>query len=60
MDRELFLTYSLLGDGELYEGSVWETAMFASHNHLNNLVAIVDRNHQCTMDFTEDLLELRA
>ena len=32
--------------------------MFASHNHLNNLVAIVDRNYQCTMDFTENLLEL--
>jgi len=58
MDRDLFLTYTLLGDGELYEGSVWETAMFAAHNSLNNLVAIVDRNYQCTMDFTENLLEL--
>jgi len=58
LNRELHLTYCLLGDGELYEGSVWETAMFASHNHLNNLVAIVDRNYQCTMDFTENLLEL--
>jgi len=58
LDCELFLTYTLLGDGEMYEGSVWETAMFASHNNLNNLVAIVDRNYQCTMDFTENLLEL--
>ena len=58
MDRDLFLTYTLLGDGELYEGSVWETAMFATHHNLNNLVAIVDRNYQCTMDFTENLLEL--
>lgn len=58
LDRELFLTYTLLGDGELYEGSVWETAMFAAHNNLNNLIAIIDRNYQCTMDFTENLLEL--
>ena len=58
LNRELYLTYCLLGDGELYEGSIWETAMFASHNHLNNLVAIVDRNYQCTLDFTENLLEL--
>lgn len=33
-----------LGDGESEEGSVWEAAMNASHNKLNNLVAIVDRN----------------
>lgn len=33
-----------LGDGELEEGSVWEAAMNASHNKLNNLVAIIDRN----------------
>ena len=58
MNRDLFLTYTLLGDGELYEGSVWETAMFAAHNGLNNLVAIVDRNYQCTIDFTENFLEL--
>jgi len=58
LNRELYLTYVLLGDGELYEGQVWETAMFASHHNLNNLVAIVDRNYQCTLDFTEDLVEL--
>jgi transketolase len=58
LNRELFLTYTLLGDGELYEGSVWETVMFAAHNNLNNLIAIVDRNYQCTMDFTENIIEL--
>ncbi|MFH2033917.1 MAG: thiamine pyrophosphate-dependent enzyme, partial [Candidatus Margulisiibacteriota bacterium] len=42
MNRELYITYTMLGDGEHYEGSIWETAMFASHNNLNNLVAIVD------------------
>lgn len=39
-----FKTYCLLGDGELQEGSVWEAAMSASHNKLDNLCAIVDYN----------------
>ena len=58
LNNELYLTFTLLGDGELYEGSCWEAAMFASHHGLNNLIAIVDRNYQCTMDFTENLLAL--
>lgn len=57
-DRKKHLVYVLLGDGECYEGSIWETAMFASHNNLNNLVAIIDRNYICATDYTEDLIEL--
>jgi len=58
MDRKLFMVYTILGDGECYEGSIWETAMFASHNRLNNLVTIIDRNHLCVTDFTEELVAL--
>lgn len=58
LDRELFMTFAILGDGELYEGSIWETAMFAAHHRLNNLVAIIDRNYMCTTDFTENLIAL--
>jgi transketolase len=58
MNQELYLVYALLGDGECYEGSIWETAMFASHNKLNNLVGIIDRNYLCVTDFTENLIEL--
>jgi transketolase len=58
MNRELYLTFALIGDGECYEGSVWETAMFASHHKLNNLVVILDRNYLCVTDFTENLIEL--
>jgi transketolase len=58
MNRELHLVFTLLGDGECYEGSMWETAMFASHNKLNNLVAILDRNRLCVTDFTENVVEL--
>lgn len=36
--------FVLMGDGELEEGSVWEAVMSASHNKLDNLIAIVDRN----------------
>ncbi len=57
-DRTLPMTFALLGDGECYEGSIWEAAMFAAHNHLNNMVAIVDRNYQCVTNFTEDIVAL--
>ena len=36
--------YTLLGDGEIQEGQVWEAAMFAGAKHLDNLVVIVDNN----------------
>lgn len=39
-----FLTYAMLGDGELQEGQVWEAVMHASTHRLSNLVAIIDRN----------------
>jgi transketolase len=39
-----FRVYTILGDGELQEGMVWEAAMFAAHYKLDNLCAIVDNN----------------
>jgi transketolase len=53
IDCKECLTVALLGDGECYEGSVWESAMFAAHHQLNRLIAVVDRNGQCVTDFTE-------
>ena len=41
---EDYKVYAILGDGEIEEGQVWEAAMFAAHNKLDNLVAIVDNN----------------
>lgn len=58
LKRELYMVFVLLGDGECYEGSIWETAMFAGHNRLNNLIAIVDRNYLCATDFTENIVGL--
>ncbi len=39
-----YRTYTLLGDGEIQEGQIWEAAMFAGHRRLDNLCVIVDNN----------------
>ncbi len=44
MDHKAYKVYTLLGDGELQEGQVWEAAMFAGHHRLDHLVVIVDNN----------------
>lgn len=44
MREKDFRVYTLLGDGEIQEGQVWEAAMFAGHRKLDNLVVIVDNN----------------
>ncbi len=44
MDGKSYRVYTLLGDGEIQEGQVWEAAMFAGHRQLDNLVVIVDNN----------------
>ena len=45
MDNKDFRVYTLLGDGVIEEGQVWEAAMFAGHRKLDNLVVIVDNNN---------------
>ena len=44
MDGDSYRVYTLLGDGEIEEGQVWEAAMFAGHRKLDNLDVIVDNN----------------
>ncbi len=44
LDGRSYRVFTLLGDGELDEGSNWEASLAASHYHLDNLVVIVDRN----------------
>lgn len=44
MDLKDYRVYTLLGDGEIQEGQVWEAAMFAGHRKLDNLVVVVDNN----------------
>jgi transketolase len=45
LDNKDFRVYTLLGDGEIEEGQVWEAAMFAAAKKLDNLVVIVDNNN---------------
>lgn len=44
MDNKDYRVYTLLGDGEIQEGQVWEASMFAGHRKLDNLVVIIDNN----------------
>ena len=44
LSKASYRTYTLLGDGEIQEGQVWEAAMLAGHHKLDNLVVIVDNN----------------
>jgi transketolase len=56
MDKKDYRVYALMGDGELAEGSVWEGAMAASHYRLDNLCAVVDRNHLQISGTTEQVM----
>ncbi len=53
-----FRTYVVMGDGEQAEGSVWEAAMSAANYKLDNLYAVVDRNHLQISGNTEDVMAL--
>jgi transketolase len=56
MDGAPFRVFTLLGDGELAEGSNWEAAMAAAHYRLDNLVAILDHNTLQITGHTRDVL----
>ncbi len=50
--------YCIMSDGELNEGTTWESAMFAAHHKLDNLVVIVDKNKWQAMGKCEDVLNV--
>ena len=56
MNGQGYRAYTVMGDGELAEGSVWEGAMAASHYKLDNLCAVVDRNRLQISGNTEDVM----
>lgn len=56
MDGKSGRVYTVMGDGELAEGSVWEGAMAASHYRLDNLCAVVDRNYLQISGGTEEVM----
>lgn len=56
MDKRPSRIYTVMGDGELAEGSVWEGFMAAGHYKLGNLCAVVDRNHLQISGTTEEVM----
>lgn len=50
--------YTVMGDGELNEGSMWEAFLCAAHYKLDNLVAVIDRNHLSSDGNTEEIMAL--
>jgi transketolase len=60
MDKKPYQTYTLMGDGELAEGSVWEGAMAAAHYKLDNLTAIIDRNGLQITGKSEDVMGMES
>ena len=57
LDNKKYNTIVLMSDGECYEGSVWEAAMFIAHHKLN-VIGIIDRNMLSASGFTEENLKL--
>jgi transketolase len=58
VDRGSYRVYSLLGDGECNEGSIWEAAMIAANLKLDRITAIVDRNHKSSYGWMTDRNEI--
>ena len=58
INKQLHRVFVLMSDGECDEGSNWEAILFSSHHKLDNLVAIIDRNHLQSIHSTEDTLAL--
>src|SRR5690606_28073655 len=58
LNQDNRLVYALMGDGELQEGQVWEAAMYATHNKMDNIIAAVDYNGAQIDGPTEQVLSL--
>lgn len=58
LDKKPYYTYTIVGDGECDEGSIWEMALFANQFKLNQFVVIVDHNKMQSLDFCENTLSL--
>ena len=58
LDQKDYHVYVMLGDGETDEGQIWEAAAAASHYHLGNLTAMIDRNFLQIDGNTEEVLQL--
>lgn len=53
------LALTLVGDGEIQEGSIWEALMFAAHQKLDNFIMLVDNNRISSITNTEKIIDMR-
>ena len=58
LDNKKYSVYTLLSDAECEEGTVWETALFASHHSLNNLCVLIDYNKLQAFGKTNEIINL--
>lgn len=58
LKKEQGKVYCIMSDGEMNEGTTWESAMFAKHHKLDNLVVIVDKNNWQAMGKTDEVLNV--
>jgi transketolase len=58
LNNDTSLVYSLHGDGELNEGQIWEAALYASANNIDNLISTIDANGQQIDGSTDDVMNL--
>lgn len=58
LNNDTGLVFTLMGDGELQEGQVWEAAMYAAHNKVDNLIATIDYNNAQIDGMVDDILDL--
>lgn len=58
-NKQTHQVVAVMGDGECQEGSVWEMAMFAAHQQLNNLTVVIDHNKLQSLDTLENTMSIR-
>lgn len=58
LKKKKYRTFVLVGDGEVNEGSIWESVMFAKHFNLSSLTVIIDRNNMQSDGKSEDIMSL--
>ncbi len=58
LDRRAYRVFAICGDGEMQSGQIWEAAMFAAHQKLDNLIVFVDRNNLQIDGATEDVVSI--
>lgn len=58
IDNKKGRVFTIVGNGECNEGSIWEAAMFAAHHKLDNFTVIVDDNKMQSMGFSKDIMDM--